>query len=78
MDDLIDLGIILGVIVLSGVILVGTCVVLGGVVSRASCKAEWAQSKFVSSYSLMGGCLISEDGKTFMPEDAFKSVEIRK
>lgn len=44
----------------------------------AGCQAGWRDSGFPVQYSAMGGCRISRDGgRTWIPDDAFKAVEVK-
>ena len=43
--------------------------------SRKQCKARWENSGYDTRYSFIGGCLISADGKRWIPGDALREVK---
>jgi hypothetical protein len=64
-----------GVFALLVIVMLGFCggfVALGMWAESKSCHSKWAASGFQTQWSVMTGCLITRDGKTYIPEDNYR------
>lgn len=43
-------------------------------VQSTRCKAQWAESGFQSKWGWWSGCLISKDGKRFIPDERYREL----
>lgn len=59
-----------------GVIAVLVCFVLWA--DSRGCHSKWAHSGFITSWGPIQGCLISKDGRVFIPEDNYRQFEDSK
>lgn len=39
-----------------------------------SCNSKWSRSGFETDYGPVQGCLISKDGKTWIPDENYRDV----
>lgn len=41
-------------------------------IEERKCVAEWEDSGMLYSYTVPGGCKVSQDGKTYLPASAYR------
>jgi hypothetical protein len=61
-----------------GVVVLGFILVMCSVISlldRIACQNKWQASGWETKWSLTTSCLISKDGKVWIPADAYRVVE---
>jgi hypothetical protein len=59
-----------------GALIVVSALLFAGINALAgnSCRQQWEHSGFQSEYSFMTGCMISKDGKVWIPADAYREI----
>jgi hypothetical protein len=40
------------------------------------CRSKWERSGFLTDYGPVQGCLISKDGKTWMPAERYRNADV--
>jgi hypothetical protein len=67
-DDEAKVMIVLGVLFFA---------VIGGIawgINSYSCTSKWRMSGFQTDYGVIQGCLISKDGKTWIPAENYREI----
>jgi hypothetical protein len=59
------------------VVLVAIFAVLGSIplLLSAKCEAQWEDSGLQSRWGWLSGCLISNDGKRFIPDQRYREMQ---
>lgn len=68
MDNELKAIIIVAIIFFSGLGLIAWAV------SSYSCHSKWRKSGFQTDYGLVQGCLISKDGKIWIPSENYREL----
>jgi hypothetical protein len=45
-------------------------------IGARDCHSRWRGSGFQTSFNLLEGCLVSQDGKTFIPDDHDREFKV--
>ena len=57
-----------------GLAVLGPLVALALWADSASCHSQWRKSGFQTSWGPIQGCLISKDGRTWIPADNYRAL----